>query len=76
MHLHIGFSTAGLSADKLAALQCHYIMLDNWEKGIEAEDNAVLVSIPSTHDASLAPAGHMVRKGIYVIISYERLLNL
>jgi phytoene dehydrogenase-like protein len=60
MHLHVGFSTAGLSAEKLAALQCHYMILSDWDKGVEAEDNAVLVSIPSTHDPSLAPEGHMV----------------
>jgi len=61
MHLHVGFSTAGLSAEQVAALQCHYMILSDWDKGVEAEDNAVLVSIPSTHDDSLAPEGHMVR---------------
>ena len=61
MHLHIGFSTAGLSSEEVAALQCHYMLIDDWEKGIDAEDNAVLISIPSTHDTSLAPEGFMVK---------------
>ena len=34
--------------------------MDDWERGIEVEDNAVLVSIPSVHDETLAPEGEAV----------------
>lgn len=57
MHLHIGFQ---VTKDELEKLQAHYICLNDWERGVEAEDNAVLVSIPSVHDDSLAPEGYAV----------------
>ena len=57
MHLHLGFRMA---RDELEQLQAHYMVIENWERGVEAEDNAVLVSIPSVHDDSLAPADHAV----------------
>ena len=52
MHLHLGFKA---SQEELEKLQAHYMYIDDWDRGIEAEDNAVLVSIPSVHDATLAP---------------------
>eukprot|EP00957_Ditylum_brightwellii_P037931 2868929-Ditylum_brightwellii.AAC.1 len=57
MHLHIGFKVTQEELDKL---QAHYMYMDDWSRGIEAEDNAVLVSIPSVHDNSLAPEGYAV----------------
>ena len=56
----------------MKALQPHYICLlpalggfvelnrglSDWARGVEAEENAVLVSIPSVEDGTLAPAGH------------------
>uniref|UniRef100_A0A7S1ZJG6 Amine oxidase domain-containing protein n=1 Tax=Ditylum brightwellii TaxID=49249 RepID=A0A7S1ZJG6_9STRA len=57
MHLHIGFKVTREELDKL---QAHYMYMDDWSRGIEAEDNAVLVSIPSVHDNSLAPEGYAV----------------
>ncbi|CAE8621152.1 unnamed protein product, partial [Polarella glacialis] len=57
MHLHVGFDTSGLD---LKAIQPHYICLQDWGRGVEAEENAVLISIPSAEDDSLAPPGHGV----------------
>jgi len=57
MHLHLGFR---MTRDELEQLQAHYMYVDDWERGVTAEDNAVLVSIPSVHDDSLAPADHAV----------------
>lgn len=54
MHLHVGFKA---TRKELEELQAHYICLKDWSRGVEAEDNAVLVSIPSVHDDSLAPDG-------------------
>lgn len=52
MHLHVGFRA---TKEELANLQAHYMYIDDWAKGVESEDNAVLLSIPSVHDDSLAP---------------------
>lgn len=57
MHLHIGFKAM---KEELEALQAHYMYIDDWSKGIEGEDNAALISIPSVHDDSLAPEGYGV----------------
>ncbi|CAJ1945080.1 unnamed protein product [Cylindrotheca closterium] len=57
MHLHVGFKA---NREELEQLQAHYMYVDDWNKGVEGEDNAVLLSIPSVHDASLAPEGYGV----------------
>jgi phytoene dehydrogenase-like protein len=57
MHMHIGFRA---TREELAKLEAHYMIMDDWSKGVEAEENAVLLSIPSVHDATLAPTGHAV----------------
>jgi len=57
MHLHIGFE---MSREELEQLQAHYMYIDDWNRGVDAEDNAVLLSIPSVHDDTLAPSGHAV----------------
>ena len=54
MHLHVGFDATGLEMQKL---QPHYICLKDWQRGVEAEENAVLISIPSVEDSTLAPDG-------------------
>ncbi|MBD2448688.1 NAD(P)/FAD-dependent oxidoreductase [Nostoc sp. FACHB-152] len=56
MHLHLGIDAQGLPAD----LACHYIVVNDWELGITAPQNVVLVSIPSILDPSLAPPGKHV----------------
>ena len=57
MHLHLGFQ---ISQEDLSKLQAHYMYIEDWDRGVQAEDNAVLVSIPSVHDATLAPDGYAV----------------
>jgi phytoene dehydrogenase-like protein len=56
MHLHIGIHAQGLDSH----LACHYIVVNDWEKGVTAPQNVVLVSIPSILDPSLAPQGKHV----------------
>ncbi len=56
MHLHLGIDGAGLRSD----LACHYIVVNDWEKGVAAPQNVVLVSIPSLLDRTLAPEGKHV----------------
>jgi phytoene dehydrogenase-like protein len=55
MHLHLG-----INAQALQNLKCHYIVVNNWEAGITAPQNVVLISIPSILDPSLAPPGKHV----------------
>jgi phytoene dehydrogenase-like protein len=57
MHLHVGFEA---TREELEKLQAHYMYIADWTRGVQAEDNAVLLSIPSVHDDSLAPDGHAV----------------
>jgi phytoene dehydrogenase-like protein len=56
MHLHLGIEAKGLPPN----LACHYIVVNDWEKGVTAPQNVVLVSIPSLLDPSLAPSGKHV----------------
>lgn len=51
MHLHLGIDAQGLPAD----LACHYIVVNDWQLGITAPQNVVVVSIPSILDPFLAP---------------------
>jgi len=56
MHLHLGIHSQGIRSD----LACHYIVVNDWQKGVTAPQNVVLVSIPSVIDPSLAPPGKHV----------------
>lgn len=52
MHLHLGIDAEGLDA-----IACHHIVVNDWNLGIAAPQNVVLISIPSILDPSLAPPG-------------------
>ncbi len=56
MHLHLGIDGANLPAD----LACHYIVVKDWNLGVTAPQNLVLISIPSLLDPDLAPPGKQV----------------
>jgi len=55
MHLHLGIPKEGLPGD----LECHHSVLD-FSKEITAEQNMVIISIPTVFDPSLAPDGYHV----------------
>ena len=57
MHMHIGFRA---TREELERLEAHYIHMEDWARSVDAKDNAVLLSIPSVHDDSLAPPDHAV----------------
>jgi carotene isomerase len=61
MHLHLGIDAANLPKD----IECHYLMVNDWQKGVTAEQNVVAISIPSILDPSLAPEG---KHGIHVYL--------
>ncbi len=54
VHLHLGIDASGLPAD----LGIHHVVMKNWE--VTAPQNVCNISIPSTLDPSMAPAGHHV----------------
>jgi phytoene dehydrogenase-like protein len=56
LHLHLGIDGAGLPPN----LACHYIVVNDWEEGVTAPQNLILISIPSVLDPSLAPPGKHV----------------
>jgi phytoene dehydrogenase-like protein len=56
MHLHLGIDGTGLPED----LACHYITVNDWEKGITSPLNLIVMSIPTVLDPSLAPPGKHV----------------
>lgn len=58
LHIHLGFDASGLQN-----LPIHAIHVDNWERGITAERNVAVFSIPSVLDKSMAPKGKHVLHG-------------
>ena len=54
MHLHIGIPKDGLPED----LECHHSVLDM--RNVTAEQNMVIISIPTVFDPSLAPDGYHI----------------
>jgi phytoene dehydrogenase-like protein len=55
MHLHLGIPSDGLPED----LECHHSVL-NMDIDVTAEQNMVIISIPTVFDKSLAPEGYHV----------------
>jgi phytoene dehydrogenase-like protein len=56
MHLHLGIPSEGLDVEDL---ECHHSVLD-WTLPVTAEQNMVIISIPTVFDPSLAPPGYHV----------------
>ena len=58
LHIHLGFDASGLQN-----LPIHAIHVDDWERGITAERNVAVFSIPSVLDKGMAPKGKHVLHG-------------
>ena len=56
MHLHLGIPSDGLPDD----LECHHSVLNLSSMDVTAEQNLVIVSIPTVFDPTLAPEGYHV----------------
>jgi phytoene dehydrogenase-like protein len=54
MHLHLGIPNDGLPV-----IECHHSVLD-FSKDVTAQQNMVIISIPTVFDRSLAPEGYHV----------------
>ncbi|XP_009789453.1 prolycopene isomerase, chloroplastic [Nicotiana sylvestris] len=53
MHLHLGFDAEGIPDD----LGIHHIVVNDWDRGVDADQNVVLISVPSVLSPNLAPPG-------------------
>ncbi|MFM9109294.1 MAG: phytoene desaturase family protein [Prochlorococcaceae cyanobacterium] len=53
LHLHLGLDATGLND-----LPVHLVWVGDWQRGIAAERNVLVFSIPSVLDPALAPPGH------------------
>ena len=58
LHIHLGFDSSGLEN-----LPIHAIHVDDWSRGISAERNIAVFSIPSVLDKDMAPKGKHVLHG-------------
>ena len=58
LHIHLGFD-----ATNLIDLPIHTIWVDNWERGITADRNVAVFSIPSVLDPTMAPKNKHVLHG-------------
>jgi phytoene dehydrogenase-like protein len=58
LHWHLG-----LRGREPLDLPIHHVWVGDWRRGIGAERNMVVLSIPSRLDPGLAPAGHQVLHG-------------
>ncbi|XP_010681073.2 prolycopene isomerase, chloroplastic [Beta vulgaris subsp. vulgaris] len=56
MHLHLGFDAEGSRED----LDIHHIVVNDWKRGVDADQNVVLLSIPTVLSPDLAPPGKHV----------------
>lgn len=56
MHLHLAFDAKNIPED----LQIHHIVVNDWSRGVDADQNVVLLSIPSAISNEVAPPGKHV----------------
>jgi len=58
LHLHLGFNSEGLENIPL-----HSIWVNDWSKGVTAERNVVVLSIPSALDSTMSPPNKHILHG-------------
>ena len=72
LHLHVGIDAAGLPTSPSEAFPAQWAALDDWERGVDAPRNLVLVSCASLLDPSLAPDGcHVLHAYVPATEPYE-----
>jgi phytoene dehydrogenase-like protein len=59
LHWHLGLRGGA----ELADLPIHHVWVGDWQRGITAERNVAVLSMPSLLDPAMAPAGHQVLHG-------------
>ncbi|KAL3920996.1 MAG: hypothetical protein SGPRY_005052, partial [Prymnesium sp.] len=72
LHLHIGISADGLPTEPSEEFPAQWAVIDDWELGVDAPRNLVLVSMASLIDPSLAPSGcHVIHAYVPATEPYE-----
>ena len=71
LHLHLGFDAEGLEN-----LPIHAIHVEDWERGITAERNISVFSIPSVLDKEMAPKGSFTITLEYFCFEHDELWSL
>ena len=59
LHWHLALK----SSPAIEALPIHHVWVGDWQRGIDAERNMAVLSMPSLLDPGLAPVGHQVLHG-------------
>ena len=59
LHWHLALA----SSPAIEALPIHHVWVGDWQRGIAAERNMAVLSMPSLLDQNLAPAGHQLLHG-------------
>jgi phytoene dehydrogenase-like protein len=59
LHWHLALR----ASSAMAGLPIHHVWVGDWQRGIDAERNMAVLSMPSLLDPALAPAGHHVLHG-------------
>ena len=54
LHLHVGIDATGLPTEPSESLPAQWAALDDWDRGVDAPRNLVLVSMASMLDPSFA----------------------
>ncbi len=62
LHWHLALRGSSLEP-ALASLPVHHVWVGDWQRGIGAERNMAVLSMPSLLDTSLAPPDHQVLHG-------------
>jgi len=72
LHLHVGIDGTGLPTEPDASFPAQWASLKDWELGVDAPRNLVLVSMASLLDPSLAPEGcHVIHAYVPATEPYE-----
>lgn len=77
LHLHLGIDGAGLPTEPNESFPAQWAVVKDWELGVDAPRNMVLVSVASLLDSSLAPEGcHVVHAYVPATEPYEEWAGL
>jgi len=72
LHLHLGIDGSGLPTEPSESFPAQWAVVGDWEAGVDAPRNMVLVSVASLLDHSLAPVGcHVVHAYVPATEPYE-----
>lgn len=77
LHLHLGIDAKGLPKEPCESFPAQWAVVKDWEVGVDAPRNMVLVSVASLLDPSLAPDGcHVVHAYTPATEPYESWAHL